>query len=63
MDANKGDRLVVHGRVVGEQDRVVEVVEVLGPPHTPPFRVRDERGHESILVPGPDSQVEHRGDR
>lgn len=63
MDANKGDRLVVHGRVVGEQDRVVEVVEVLGPPHTPPFRVRDERGHESILVPGPDSEVEHRGDR
>lgn len=63
MDANKGDRLVVHGRVVGEQDRVVEVVEVLGPPHTPPFRVRDERGHESILVPGPDSEVEPRGDR
>lgn len=63
MDANKGDRLVVHGRVVGEHDRVVEVVEVLGPPHTPPFRVRDERGHESILVPGPDSEVEHRGER
>ncbi|MEV8409661.1 DUF1918 domain-containing protein [Streptomyces niveus] len=61
MDANKGDRLVVHGRIVGEQDRVVEVVEVLGPPHTPPFRVRDERGHESILVPGPDSEVQHRG--
>ncbi|MFI6080532.1 DUF1918 domain-containing protein [Streptomyces sp. NPDC051217] len=61
MEADKGDRLVVHGRVVGEQDRVMEVVEVLGPPHSPPFRVRDERGHELIMVPGPDSQVEHPG--
>lgn len=63
MEADKGDRLVVHGRVVGEQDRVVEVMEVLGPPRTPPFRVRDEHGHESIMVPGPDSQVDHREPR
>ncbi|MFJ5223526.1 DUF1918 domain-containing protein [Streptomyces sp. NPDC088400] len=60
MKASKGDRLVMHGRVVGKQDRVVEVVEVLGPNGTPPFRVRAEDGHESIVSPGPDTAVETR---
>ncbi|MFJ1608580.1 DUF1918 domain-containing protein [Streptomyces sp. NPDC088253] len=27
MHASKGDRLVVHGRVVGNHDRVVEIIE------------------------------------
>ena len=60
MHASKGDRLVTHGRVVGEHDEVFEIVEVLGPEGTPPFRVRSEDGHESIKSPGPDSQVQHR---
>ncbi|GAA1169341.1 hypothetical protein GCM10009654_28220 [Streptomyces hebeiensis] len=60
MKAKKGDHLVVHGRVVGVHDRVVEVVEVLGPDGTPPFRVRSEDGHESIMSPGPDTAVDHR---
>ncbi|WP_405708039.1 MULTISPECIES: DUF1918 domain-containing protein [unclassified Streptomyces] len=60
MNASKGDRLVVHGRVVGQQDRVVEIVEVLGPDGTPPYRVRAEDGHETIMMPGPDSVVDHR---
>ncbi|MFI0738528.1 DUF1918 domain-containing protein [Streptomyces sp. NPDC021100] len=60
MHASKGDRLVVHGRVVGQQDHVVEIVEVLGPQGTPPYRVRSENGHETIMSPGPDSVVDHR---
>jgi Domain of unknown function (DUF1918) len=60
VHASKGDRLVVHGRVVGQQDRVVEIVEVLGPDGTPPYRVRDESGHETIMSPGPDSVVDPR---
>ncbi|MEU4466016.1 DUF1918 domain-containing protein [Streptomyces sp. NPDC024017] len=60
MHASKGDRLVMHGRVVGESDRVVEIVEVLGPNGTPPFRVRAANGHESIMSPGPDTVVDHR---
>ncbi|MCP3817145.1 DUF1918 domain-containing protein [Streptomyces sp. A3M-1-3] len=59
MHAEKGDKLVVHGRVVGQHDRVVEIVEVLGPDGTPPFKVRAEDGHESIMSPGPDSMVKH----
>ena len=60
VHASKGDRLVVHGRVVGQHDRVVEIVEVLGPVGSPPYRVRTEDGHETIMFPGPDSVVDHR---
>ncbi|MEU0939690.1 MULTISPECIES: DUF1918 domain-containing protein [unclassified Embleya] len=59
MHATKGDRLLIHGRVVGQQDHFVEIVEVLGPDGTPPYRVRAADGHESIMSPGPDSVVEH----
>ncbi|RLU92235.1 hypothetical protein CTZ27_20550 [Streptomyces griseocarneus] len=60
MRAQKGDRLVRHGRVVGEHDRSVEVVETLGPNGSPPYRVRDGAGHETIMSPGPDCVVDHR---
>ncbi|MEU7061919.1 DUF1918 domain-containing protein [Streptomyces sp. NPDC046197] len=61
MHASKGDRLVVHGRIVGQQDHTVEIVEVLGPKGNPPYRVRDDKGHETIMSPGPDSVIDHRG--
>ncbi|WP_424893069.1 DUF1918 domain-containing protein [Streptomyces sp. XH2] len=60
MHASKGDHLVVHGRVVGTKDHVVEIVEVLGANGNPPYRVRDDKGHETIMSPGPDSVVDHR---
>jgi Domain of unknown function (DUF1918) len=60
MHATVGDRLIVHGRVVGKQDRVVEIVEVLGSDGKPPYRVRAKNGHETIMTPGPDSVVDHR---
>ncbi|MFF3489640.1 DUF1918 domain-containing protein [Streptomyces sp. NPDC002701] len=52
--------MVMHGRVAGKQDRVVEIVEVLGPDGTPPHRVRAENGHETIMSPGPDTLIDHR---
>ncbi|MBC9715539.1 DUF1918 domain-containing protein [Streptomyces sp. TRM66268-LWL] len=60
MHARVGDKLLVHGRVVGQQDRVAEVIEVLGPDGSPPFRVRFEDGHETLMSPGPDTVVRHR---
>ncbi|SDJ91013.1 DUF1918 domain-containing protein [Streptomyces indicus] len=60
MRADVGDTLLVHGRVVGQHDRVAEVVEVLGPDGTPPFRVRFEDGHETLVSPGPDTVVRHK---
>lgn len=60
MRANTGDQLLMHGRVVGQRDRVAEVVEVLGPDGGPPYRVRFEDGHETIMSPGPDTVVRER---
>ena len=60
MRANTGDRLLVHGRVVGEHDREAEIVEVLGHNGEPPFRVRFDDGHEAVVSPGPDSVVMER---
>jgi hypothetical protein len=59
MHASEGDQLVQHGRVVGQHDHVSEIVQVLGPEGSPPYRVRFEDGHEAIMSPGPDCQVRH----
>ncbi|GAU66160.1 hypothetical protein SSP35_02_05290 [Streptomyces sp. NBRC 110611] len=59
MHASKGDRLVVHGRTVGQHDHEVEIIEVMGTNGDPPYRVRGQDGHETIMLPGPDSVVKH----
>ncbi|MDJ0345057.1 DUF1918 domain-containing protein [Streptomyces sp. H10-C2] len=60
MNATVGDVLLQHGRVVGQHDRSAEIIEVLGEDGTPPYRVRFEDGRESLVSPGPDSEVRHR---
>ncbi|MEV0964520.1 MULTISPECIES: DUF1918 domain-containing protein [unclassified Streptomyces] len=63
MEASVGDKLLVHGRVVGQHDRTAEVVEVLGDRGSPPYRVRfEDDGHECLMSPGPDCVVRHRRD-
>ncbi|GAA2437706.1 DUF1918 domain-containing protein [Streptomyces macrosporus] len=59
MQANEGDLLLVHGRIVGQHDRIAEIIEVLGTNGEPPYRVRFEDGHETVVSPGPDSVVRH----
>lgn len=59
MEAHPGDRLLLHGRTVGQHDRVAEIIEVLGDGGTPPYRLRFEDGHEHLMSPGPDSVVQH----
>ncbi|MFH8517227.1 DUF1918 domain-containing protein [Streptomyces gelaticus] len=59
MEAHTGDRLLIHGRTVGQHDKVAEIVEVLGAGGTPPYRVRFADGHEHLVSPGPDSVVQH----
>jgi hypothetical protein len=59
MQAETGDRLLMHGRTVGQHDRVAEIVEVMGSNGEPPYRVRFEDGHEAVMSPGPDSVVRH----
>lgn len=59
MHASVGDRLHVHSRVVGQHDREAEVIEVHGHNGEPPYLVRYEDGHETIMSPGPDCEVRH----
>jgi hypothetical protein len=59
MHASVGDRLLMHGRIVGQHDKTAEIIEVLGDHGEPPYRVRFEDGHEALMSPGPDSVVRH----
>jgi hypothetical protein len=58
MHATVGDRLVVHGAVVGEHDKCGEIIEVRGPGGGPPFVVLFEDGHQALVFPGPDAVIE-----
>jgi hypothetical protein len=58
MQATVGDRLHVHGRHVGEKDRLGEIIEVRGENGAPPYVVRFPDGHENLLYPGPDCVIE-----
>lgn len=58
MRAEVGSRLHVHGRTVGLTDRHGEIVEVRGENGGPPYLVRFDDGHESLVVPGSDTTVD-----
>ncbi|MEU8304978.1 DUF1918 domain-containing protein [Actinomadura sp. NPDC048955] len=60
MNGKIGDRLHVHGNVVGQPDRTGEIIEVRGPDGGPPFLVRFDDGHEGLVYPGPDAVIEPR---
>ena len=59
MRACVGDRLYVHGRVVGTRPQMLEIVEIRGSDGAPPYLVRRDDGHEVLMFPGPDASVEH----
>jgi hypothetical protein len=61
MRATVGERIVIHGKNVGAPDRHGEVVEVRGPDGDPPYFVRFDDGHESLVFPGPDCSLERQG--
>jgi hypothetical protein len=62
MNAQIGDRLHVHGNVVGQADRTGEIIEVRGPDGGPPYVVRFDDGHERLVYPGPDAVIERRAE-
>jgi hypothetical protein len=59
MQATVGERLLIRGRTVGSTDRHGEIVEVRGADGAPPYLVRFDDGHESLVFPGSDCVVEH----
>ncbi len=58
MQASVGERLVIHGKQVGQPDRHGEILEVRGENGGPPFLVRFDDGHETLLYPGADCELE-----
>ena len=59
MQAVVGDRLHVHGQKVGMPDQISEIIEVRGMDGTPPYVVRHDDGHVTLVFPGSDASVEH----
>ncbi|WP_106187233.1 DUF1918 domain-containing protein [Umezawaea tangerina] len=62
MQALVGDRLHVHSRVVGVEERLGEILEVRGREGAPPYLIRFVDGHEGLVYPGPDCLVEPRSE-
>ena len=58
MQASVGERLVIHGKQVGQPDRHGEILEVRGENGGPPFLVKFDDGHETLLYPGADCELE-----
>ncbi|MFJ1705491.1 DUF1918 domain-containing protein [Kitasatospora sp. NPDC088346] len=58
MQAIVGDRLHIHSRSVGMEDRQGEIIEVRGADGAPPYLVQFEDGHEGLIYPGPDTSIE-----
>jgi Domain of unknown function (DUF1918) len=59
MIAAPGDRIVIRGKTVESSDRHGEVIEVRGAGGAPPYFVRFDDGHESVVFPGTDCSIEH----
>jgi hypothetical protein len=59
MQAVVGDRLHVHGSIVGHAERTGEIIEVRGAGGEPPYLVRFDDGHPGLVCPGPDAIIEH----
>jgi Domain of unknown function (DUF1918) len=57
MEAVVGDKICIHGNVVGHGDRNGEIIEVHGDKGEPPYMVRFEDGHTGLVYPGPDAVI------
>jgi uncharacterized protein DUF1918 len=58
MKAAPGDRIIIRGHTVESSDRHGRILEVRGADGAPPYQVRFDDGHETILFPGGDFVVE-----
>lgn len=58
MQAQTGDRLLIHGKTVGAPGEHGEVIEVRGDDGGPPYLVKFDDGHERLIFPGPDCEVQ-----
>jgi hypothetical protein len=59
MRAAVGDRFHVRGTIVGQPEWTGEIIEVRGAGGEPPYLVRFDDGHTSLVFPGPDAIIGH----
>ena len=59
-EVQPGGMVEVSGRRVGEPARLGEILEVLGHPDHPHYRVRWEDGHETIIYPGETTTIKEK---
>ena len=55
--AEVGDLIVIAGHRLGEPERIVEILEVVGELPHESYRVRWDDGHESLFRPGSDAMI------
>jgi hypothetical protein len=59
MQAQVGDWVVIEGRTLDEPRRQGQIIELVHPDGSPPYRVRwPADDHESVVFPGPDARIE-----
>jgi hypothetical protein len=58
MKATQGDRITIRGKTVESSDRHGQIIEVRGADGAPPYQVRFDDGHETIVFPGGDFVVD-----
>ncbi len=58
MQATIGDRIRIHGNIVGHPDKNGEIIEVHGAKGEPPYLVRFDDGQTRLIFPGPDAVIE-----
>jgi Domain of unknown function (DUF1918) len=58
MHATTGDRIRIHGNIVGHPDKNGEIVEVHGTSGEPPYLVKFDDGRTRLVFPGPDAVIE-----
>jgi hypothetical protein len=60
--AKTGDRILIRHPQLGGSPRDGEILETRGPNGTPPYVVRwEDNGHEALVFPGPDAEIQHLG--
>lgn len=59
MHAKVGEKIRIHSKTVGSPEQEAEIIEVRGDGGAPPYLVRFDDGHETLIFPGPDAEVMH----
>jgi Domain of unknown function (DUF1918) len=57
--AKAGDEPTVKGRLVSDEERHGEIIEVHGADGAPPYLIRWRDDHESVFFPSSETVVEH----